>query len=56
VAAERRTARLLGVRTGSPLLRLRSVNVDQAGEPFEAFAAWYRADRASFQISISPNA
>ncbi|MDT7571216.1 MAG: GntR family transcriptional regulator [Actinomycetota bacterium] len=54
VAAERRTARLLGVRAGSPLLRLRSVNVDQDGQPFEAFTAWYRADRASFQISVSP--
>jgi GntR family transcriptional regulator len=55
VAADRRTARLLGVRAGSPLLRLRSVNVDQAGAPFEAFTGWYRADRTSFQISISPH-
>ena len=54
VAAERRAARLLGVRAGTPLLRLRSVNVDQVGQPFEAFTAWYRADRTSFQISISP--
>ena len=36
------------------LLRLRSVNVDQDGQPFEAFTAWYRADRASFEISVSP--
>lgn len=54
VAAERRTARLLGVRAGSPLLRLRSVNVDSNDQPFEAFTAWYRADRTSFQLSISP--
>jgi GntR family transcriptional regulator len=54
VAAERRAARLLGVRAGSPLLRLRSVNVDQTGQPFEAFTGLYRADRASFQLSISP--
>lgn len=54
VAADRRTARLLGVRTGSPLLRLRSVNVDGDGRPFEAFTAWYRGDRASFEISVSP--
>jgi GntR family transcriptional regulator len=56
VAAERRTAKLLGVRAGTPLLRLRSVNVDQTGQPFEAFTGWYRADRASFQLSISPGA
>ena len=54
VAAERRAARLLGVRTGTPLLRLRSVNVDQHGQPFEGFTAWYRADRTSFQIDIRP--
>jgi GntR family transcriptional regulator len=54
VAAERRAARLLGVRAGTPLLRLRSVNVDQTGQPFEAFTGLYRADRASFQLSISP--
>jgi GntR family transcriptional regulator len=56
VAAERRTAKLLGVRAGSPLLRLRSVNVDQTGQPFEAYTGWYRADRASFQLTISPGA
>jgi GntR family transcriptional regulator len=54
VAAERRTAKLLGVRAGAPLLRLRSVNVGRDGQPFEAFTAWYRADRASFELSISP--
>jgi GntR family transcriptional regulator len=54
VAAERRTAKLLRVRAGTPLLRLRSVNVDRDGQPFEAFTAWYRADRASFELSISP--
>lgn len=55
VAADRRRARLLGVRSGSPLLRLTAVNLDQSGEPFEHFTAWYRADRTSFHIEIGAN-
>jgi GntR family transcriptional regulator len=53
-AADRRTAGLLGVRPGSPLLLLTSLNVDATGEPFEHFAAWYRADRTSFRIEVGP--
>lgn len=55
VSADRRTARLLGVRAGSPLLRLTAVNVDQTGEPFEHFTALYRSDRTSFHIEIGPH-
>jgi len=54
VAADRRNAALLGVRRGSPLLRLTSVNVDQTDTPFEHFTAWYRADRTSFRIDVGP--
>lgn len=53
--ADRRVAGLLDVRSGSPLLRLTAVNVDQTGEPFEHFTAWYRADRTSFRIDIGPD-
>ena len=51
-SADRRTAGLLGVRPGSPLLLLTSLNVDANGEPFEHFTAWYRADRTSFRIVV----
>jgi GntR family transcriptional regulator len=53
-AADRSTARHLGVRAGSPLLLLTSLNVDADGEPFEHFTAWYRADRTSFRIEVGP--
>jgi len=53
-AADRSTARHLGVRQGSPLLLLTSLNVDATGEPFEHFSAWYRADRTSFRIEVGP--
>ena len=54
-AADRRIADLLGVRKGTPVLRLTSVNVDTSGEPFEHFTAWYRADRTSFRIEVGPS-
>lgn len=54
VAADKATATRLGVRTGSPLLLLSSLNVDATGEPFEHFTAWYRADRTSFRIDVGP--
>jgi GntR family transcriptional regulator len=53
-AADKTTASLLGVRTGSPLLLLTSLNVDATGEPFEHFTARYRADRTSFRIDVGP--
>jgi GntR family transcriptional regulator len=53
-AADRTTAVHLGVRAGSPLLLLTSLNVDVTGEPFEHFTAWYRADRTSFRIEVGP--
>jgi GntR family transcriptional regulator len=53
-AADRPTARHLGVRPGSPLLLLTSLNIDATGEPFEHFTAWYRADRTSFRIEVGP--
>lgn len=56
VAADRRYARHLGVRPGSPLLKLSSINNDQAQQPFELFTAWYRADRTTFQITVTPGA
>lgn len=54
VAADRTAARHLAVRTGSPLLKLSSINVDQDDNAFELFTAWYRADRTTFQVTVSP--
>ncbi len=56
VAADRRYARHLGVRPGSPLLKLSSINNDGTQQPFELFTAWYRADRTTFQITVTPGA
>ncbi len=53
-AADKVLAGHLGVRAGSPLLLLTSLNVDVTGEPFEHFTAWYRADRTSFRIEVGP--
>jgi GntR family transcriptional regulator len=54
VAADRTYARHLGVRAGSPLLKLSSINNAQDGQPFELFTAWYRADRTTFQVTVAP--
>lgn len=54
VSADRAMARHLGVKTGGPLLKLSSINNAQDGEPFELFTAWYRADRTTFQVTVSP--
>lgn len=56
VAADRSFARHLGVRPGSPLLKLSSINNDGSRQPFELFTAWYRADRTTFQITVTPGA
>lgn len=45
-------ADLLGVRTGDPLLVLRSVSFDQYGEPMEVFSAYHRGDRSRFEFHL----
>ena len=45
-------ADLLGVRTGDPLLVLRSVSFDQHGEPMEVFSAYHRGDRSRFEFHL----
>lgn len=54
VAADRVQARHLGVRAGAPLLKLSSINLDQQEAPFELFIAHYRADRTTFQVTVTP--
>jgi GntR family transcriptional regulator len=50
--ADRPLARELDVQRGAPILRVSAVNVDQHGDPFEHFVAWYRGDRATFDVRI----
>jgi GntR family transcriptional regulator len=50
VAADREIARLLGIRTGAPVLRLRSTARDRSGRPVEHFDAWHRGDRTLFEL------
>lgn len=52
-AAHRELADHLRLDIGAPTLKLVAVNVDQSGEPFEYFVAWYRGDRTSFEVQAS---
>lgn len=52
VAADRRTASLLGIRQGAPLMRMTATNEDQQRVPFEHFEALYRADRITFEMLV----
>lgn len=52
VSADRRVAGHLGIRTGAPLLLLRSVARDAAGRAVEYFEAWHRGDRTLFEVSV----
>jgi GntR family transcriptional regulator len=55
VAADRAHARHLGVRAGAPLLKMSSINHDGQDSPFELFVAHYRADRTTFQVTVTPS-
>jgi GntR family transcriptional regulator, N-acetylglucosamine utilization regulator len=48
-AADRETARLLGLRTGAPLLVFRRISTRQ-GVPVEDMTSWYRGDH--YQVSM----
>jgi DNA-binding GntR family transcriptional regulator len=47
-------ARLLGIRTGAPLLVLRSTMYDPRGQPVEHGIAHQRGDRARIVIDVIP--
>jgi GntR family transcriptional regulator len=53
-AADRRTASLLGVRAGSPLLLLQSLNVDATGSRSSTSPRGTAPDRTSFRIEVGP--
>ncbi|WAL63114.1 GntR family transcriptional regulator [Amycolatopsis cynarae] len=48
-AADRDTARLLGIRTGDPLLVFRRISTTR-GAPVEDITSWYRGDR--YQVTV----
>jgi GntR family transcriptional regulator len=52
VAATARHASLLGVRRGSPLIRLESVSYLADGRAVEAYDAIHRSDRARFEVDL----
>ncbi|SJN39840.1 Transcriptional regulator, GntR family [Microbacterium esteraromaticum] len=45
-------AQLLGLSSGSALLRLRSVSRDETGRPIEFFLAYHRGDRSRFEFQL----
>jgi len=51
-SAQRREARLLKVPTGSPLLTMRRISYDDAGQPVEYGSHVYPAERYSFEMSV----
>jgi GntR family transcriptional regulator len=53
-SADRETARLLGIRAGSPLLVFRRVSSAQ-GEPVEDMTSWYRGDHYQVTMQLDRN-
>ena len=51
-SAQRREARLLNVPAGAPLLTMRRISYDDAGQPVEYGSHVYPADRYSFEMSV----
>lgn len=52
IALDRESARLLGVRTGSPALQLKSIGLLADGRPLEYFISVHRGDRAQFEVKL----
>ena len=45
-------ARLLGIRKGSPVLKIHRTTLNQFGQPFEQVESYYRGDRYVFQVEL----
>jgi GntR family transcriptional regulator len=50
IRLDRKEAALLGLRTGSPALLLKSIGQLQDGRPLEYFVAKHRGDRSKFEV------
>ena len=53
VPAEAAVAAVLGVSTGSPLLRIHRIMKDKKGRPVQDITASYRADRYQYEMKLS---
>ncbi|GBQ85421.1 transcriptional regulator [Asaia krungthepensis NRIC 0535] len=53
VSAPRNIASRLDVRTGSPLLRVRSVSWRRDGKRFDVYEAWVRSDLIPLEVDVS---
>ncbi|MEU3269423.1 GntR family transcriptional regulator [Saccharomonospora sp. NPDC006951] len=53
-AADRETARLLGIKTGGPLLVFRRIS-SMRGEPVEDMTSWYRGDHYQVTMQLDRN-
>jgi GntR family transcriptional regulator len=56
VACPRADARLLGVRTGSPVLQIRRTTYDGGGRPFEYLESFFRGDRYIYYAELRDGA
>ena len=52
VSADKKTALLLGVKVGTPLMLLNSISYLEDGRPIEYFQALHRGDRSRFVVSL----
>jgi GntR family transcriptional regulator len=52
IPLDHEAARMLGVRTGSPALLLKSIGLLASGRPLEYFIAIHRGDRAQFSVKL----
>ena len=52
VSADRKTAALLEVKVGTPLMLLNSISYLEDGRPIEYFSALHRGDRSKFVVSL----
>ena len=46
-------AAVLGVTTGSPLLRIHPIMQDETGRPVQDITATYRADRFQYEMRLT---
>ena len=56
VACPRPDAKLLGIRTGSPVLQIRRTTYDQDGRPFEYLESFFRGDRYVYYAELREGA
>jgi GntR family transcriptional regulator len=56
VACPRPDARLLGIRTGSPVLQIGRTTFERGGRPFEHLQSFFRGDRYVYMAELGERA